>query len=329
MDNDSLHKLQQEIKKYRKELAKCKHTNDTIFKRHQKLNDIIEALPYPFYVIDIKSYKIKVANKATLQGATPENQTCYTLTHKRNSPCIGSSEHPCPLVQVKKTKKPAIVEHIHYDEDGEPRNVEVYGYPIFDDDGQVIEMIEFSMDITKRKQAEQKLAYMATHDPLTNLPNRSLFKIRLDLEMSHAQRNKKKLAVMMLDLDRFKEVNDNHGHSMGDKLLQDVGNLLQKQVRKSDTLARFGGDEFMILLPEIDLDQDAATLAQKFVDAFQKPFNIEKHKFQISTSLGYSIYPDDAEDAESLIKYADIAMYDAKKQEGDGYQRYKLYAGRQ
>ncbi len=183
-------------------------------------------------------------------------------------------------------------------------------------------------ELTERKWAEEALVRMATHDPLTGLPNRRLFNDRLNLELAHARRNQRKLAVMLLDLDHFKDVNDTLGHSMGDKLLQVVGQRLLGLLRKSDTVARMGGDEFTLLLPEIAQAEDATQIAHKILGAFRKPFEFNDHEVRITTSIGIAIYPDDGEDADTLIKNADIAMYRAKDQGRDNYQRYSGKGGR-
>lgn len=184
--------------------------------------------------------------------------------------------------------------------------------------------LNFLTDITERTQAEQELAYMATHDPLTGLPNRMLFNDRLNLELAHAQRNQKRLAVMLLDLDRFKDVNDTLGHSVGDQLLQAVGGRLARLMRKSDTVARMGGDEFLLLLPEITWVEDPAKIAQKVLDAFRQTFVFDGHELYITPSIGIAIYPPDGEDADTLVRNADIAMYRAKEGGRNNYQRYPV-----
>ena len=181
-------------------------------------------------------------------------------------------------------------------------------------------------DITERKRAEEDLAYMATHDALTGLPNRTLFNDRLTQAVAHAQRNQQRLAVMFLDLDRFKDINDTLGHPMGDQLLRGVSDRLIRLVRKSDTVARMGGDEFMLLflLPGIREEEDMAKVAQKILEAFQTPFELDGYELHITTSIGMALYPDDGEDADTLVKNADIAMYRAKERGRNSYQRYTL-----
>ncbi len=171
-------------------------------------------------------------------------------------------------------------------------------------------------------QSERERKRMAYHDDLTGLPNRRLFNDRLTLGLAHAQRNRQKLAVMLLDLDNFKEVNDTLGHSMGDKLLQAVGDRLTSLLRKGDTVARMGGDEFMLLLPGITRLEDAAKTARKTLEAFRRPVEFDSHKFRITTSIGIALYPDDGEDSDTLVKNADIAMYRAKGEGRDNYQCY-------
>lgn len=177
-------------------------------------------------------------------------------------------------------------------------------------------------DITARKQAEEELQYRATHDLLTDLPNRLLFSDRLSLALTQAQRNQKKLAVMLLDLDYFKDVNDTMGHSAGDRLLRVVGNRLKELLRSGDTVARVGGDEFLLLLSEIGDIEDANTIAQKILEAFRKPFILDDHEIMLTTSIGVAIFPDDSDNADSLVKHADVAMYRAKDKGRDNFQRY-------
>ncbi|MCK4420698.1 PAS domain S-box protein [candidate division WOR-3 bacterium] len=194
--------------------------------------------------------------------------------------------------------------------------------PMRNKSGEIIGICGIARDITKRKEAEKELAYMATHDALTNLPNRLLFNDRLTLALKQAQRNQQKLAVMLLDLDQFKEINDTLGHSVGDLLLQAVGDRLAGLLRKSDTITRMGGDEFLLLFPETAGTETTSKIAKKILKAIQKPFVVDNHKLHITTSIGIAIHPDNGEDAEILIKNADIAMYSAKRKGRDNHQYY-------
>jgi diguanylate cyclase (GGDEF)-like protein/PAS domain S-box-containing protein len=191
------------------------------------------------------------------------------------------------------------------------------------DDGKILEYQGIIRDVTERKKAEETITHMAYHDALTGLPNRMLFNDRLNMAMISAQRNKQKLAVMMLDLDKFKDVNDTLGHDTGDMLLKAVANCLTVVLRRGDTTARLGGDEFLLLLTDIVKTENAGGVAQKILEAFQKPFVFDGQEVYITTSIGIAIYPEDGEDIDTLIKHADIAMYSAKKGGRNAYQYYK------
>ncbi|HYH07454.1 MAG TPA: EAL domain-containing protein [Thermoanaerobaculia bacterium] len=168
-------------------------------------------------------------------------------------------------------------------------------------------------DVSQRKETEKQLEYRAHYDSLTGLPNRLLFRDRLVNALSHAQRNRVGVAVMYLDVDHFKLVNDGLGHSFGDMLLADVARRLHSALRASDTISRIGGDEFSILLPEVTNTEAVAGVARKVLDALDKPFRVEGHDLFVTASVGISCYPSDGDDAETLLKCADAAMYRAKE----------------
>ena len=177
-------------------------------------------------------------------------------------------------------------------------------------------------NITDRKRAEEAVRHMAYHDLLTGLPNRHLFNDRLMMAMIRAKRNEQRTAVAMLDLDKFKDINDTLGHAMGDELLKTAAGRLKKLLRKSDTIARMGGDEFLLVLPDLHQAEDAHRLVRKIMGAFNTPFVVEGYELSITTSAGIAIYPDDGLDTNTLIKKADIAMYRAKQLGRNLYQRY-------
>ncbi|MFZ5998685.1 MAG: diguanylate cyclase domain-containing protein [Nitrospirota bacterium] len=181
-------------------------------------------------------------------------------------------------------------------------------------------LIESLTDITERKRMEEAIKYQAYHDLLTNLPNRMLFMDRLGLALTQVQRNQKMLAVLFLDIDYFKNINDSLGHTIGDQLLRDVAKRLKACIRKSDTVARIGGDEFILLLSPINDIGDAVIIAEKILSVFQKPFKIDGNTLRVTTSIGLSLYPGDGETAEALLKNADIAMYYAKERGRNRYQ---------
>jgi diguanylate cyclase (GGDEF)-like protein/PAS domain S-box-containing protein len=175
-------------------------------------------------------------------------------------------------------------------------------------------------DITERKQSEEKIQQMAYHDSLTGLPNRKLFSDRLGIALIHAQRNQKKVGIAMLDLDNFKDVNDTLGHDAGDILLKAAAMRLSAELRKVDTVARFGGDEFVLILPDLKIIEDAIPVAQKIVDSFRKSFLIDTNQLIVTMSIGIAVYPNDGIDEAMLLKNADIAMYQAKQAGRDRYQ---------
>ena len=178
-------------------------------------------------------------------------------------------------------------------------------------------------DITERKRTEETIKHMAYHDNLTALPNRMLFVDHLNLELAHARRNRAALAVMFLDLDEFKDINDTLGHTLGDRLLKEIAARLMNTVRESDTVARLGGDEFTLLLPGNNDAESAAQVAHKILEEVRQPMTLDKNNLSITTSIGIALYPGDGDDAVTLLKNADAAMYHAKEQGRNNFQFYK------
>jgi diguanylate cyclase (GGDEF)-like protein len=172
-------------------------------------------------------------------------------------------------------------------------------------------------EIAERIKAEEAIKHLANHDALTGLPNRRLFTERINLEISRAQRNNQKIGVMLFDLDQLKKVNDSYGHNVGDLLLQAVAQRMLGLLRKSDTIARMGGDEFLLILPEMYKSDDALKTAERILDTLSRPFYLEGYQVDITTSIGISFFPDDGEEVNALVKKADIAMYKAKDKGGN------------
>jgi diguanylate cyclase (GGDEF)-like protein/PAS domain S-box-containing protein len=192
--------------------------------------------------------------------------------------------------------------------------------PIHDRTGRVIGAVMVFHDVTQVQAISQKMSHLAKHDYLTNLPNRQLLSDRLTQAISTAQRQQKKLAVLFIDLDRFKHVNDSLGHAIGDELIVSIAARLLASVRSSDTVSRQGGDEFVILLSSLARAEDAALTGQKLIAAMAIPHCVEKHTLQITLSIGISIYPDDGLDSETLIRKADVAMLHAKDNGRNNFQ---------
>src|SRR5438552_3880319 len=184
--------------------------------------------------------------------------------------------------------------------------------PQYDSKGNVTGIIGRVLDLTDRKRAEQQMEYQAYHDSLTGLANRRLFQEHLTLAIALAQRKRRPVAVLFLDLDHFKVVNDSLGHTLGDSLLKEISTRLKTSVREGDVVARVGGDEFTIVLQELEKKEDVAAMAQRVLRVVAEPIDVEGQRLYITTSIGITVYPEDGEDAETLLKNADNAMYRAK-----------------
>lgn len=183
---------------------------------------------------------------------------------------------------------------------------------ITDNMGNATGLVLVLHDLTERRRYEEKLRFNAVHDHLTELPNRFLFFDRLNVALAQAQRDGHKIAILMLDLDEFKKVNDTWGHNTGDKLLQAAAGRLTNMFRRGDTIARLGGDEFVLIVPEMPAFEVARNVAERIVRSFHKPFDLDGLKLTITASVGLTLYPDDGDSADILVRNADIAMYRAK-----------------
>jgi diguanylate cyclase (GGDEF)-like protein/PAS domain S-box-containing protein len=195
---------------------------------------------------------------------------------------------------------------------------------VYDQEGKIKHYIGVFTDITTRKQYEEYIKYLGAHDTLTNLPNRSLFFNRVHHALSVAKRKKRRNAILFIDLDGFKSVNDAHGHTMGDLLLRSVSERMMNSLRESDTIARLGGDEFSLLIEDIVDKKDAAIVVEKLFQTLSEPFEVAGSDIQITASVGISLFPDDGETSAELLKKADIAMYHAKKEGVNSYEFYTM-----
>ncbi len=185
---------------------------------------------------------------------------------------------------------------------------------IRDNSGKIKQFVSIFNDISSRKADEELIRYQANYDSLTGLPNRNLFLDRINVALKRAERSDCQLALLMLDLDRFKWINDTLGHKVGDIILQETASRLMQSIRESDTVARLGGDEFAIILPEITHFSDAETIANKIFSSFKKPLSIEGHEIHIAGSIGITLYPNDGNNVDTLQMNADSAMYSAKEE---------------
>lgn len=183
-----------------------------------------------------------------------------------------------------------------------------------DSSGNIAYYVAIFTDITERKKIEERLSFLAMHDALTGLPNRALLEERLNRAMIHADRAGTSVGVLFLDLDRFKQVNDSLGHAVGDLLLITVANRLRDSVRACDTIARIGGDEFIIILEYLSSIEAAKNTAEQILSILSQPMDLASNNIEITASIGISFYPNNGKDMETLILHADTAMYQAKKQ---------------
>ena len=207
--------------------------------------------------------------------------------------------------------------------DGAQLAVETSAAPIHDRHGGVIGSVMVAHDVTVARELSHKLARLALHDSLTDVPNRALLNDRLDQAIVRAHRSGGSVALLYMDLDRFKHINDSLGHAVGDELLKSVARRLLACVRSSDTVSRQGGDEFLILLEEVAHAEDAAVCAEKIIQAMDAPHQIGDHDLRLTVSIGIATFPEDAADADTMLRNADFAMYQAKYSGRNNYQFYK------
>lgn len=294
------------------------------------LQAVIDGVVDPLSVIDL-DHRVLMMNRSARRagyGHEDEGGHCYRFFHKSDSPCC-DDYHPCPMEEVRRTEQPVTVVHYQDGEDGQQRIFEVQASPYRDSDGKLKGIIESSRDITYLFEAEEQLReketrldYLVQHDPLTRLPNRTHFYLRLKKAMSAATSTGNRVAVLLLDLDRFKNINESLGHDLGDRVLCEVAKRLEHCLRDSDLVARAGGDEFVIVLEKIQDVSNIDIVAKKIQTALAPLLEIDSYPLFISGSLGISVFPEDGDDTESLMKAADIALFRAKEKGRNTYQFY-------
>jgi diguanylate cyclase (GGDEF)-like protein/PAS domain S-box-containing protein len=299
------------------------------------LQTVIDSAGDPVMVIDLE-FNLLLINQAAarlVQGngdiASMQGQKCYRLFCGAETPCQ-DLRFPCPVAQVKTDGRQTKLIHNPYHGNGVNNTFELEVSPLKDNQGALYGIIEVARDVTDRLRIEKELRdsqshlyRLAHHDALTGLPNRLLFRDRFAQAVSKAERNRNGVAVLFLDLDRFKTVNDTLGHDVGDALLVEVAARLQRQCRQSDTVARFGGDEFVFILESINDRKDAAVVADKIMAALSLPVHAKGNEINVTTSIGIALYPHDAATVDEVIKCADLALYEAKEIGRSNYQFYR------
>ena len=264
------------------------------------------------YIHDFKGRFLE-ANRATLElfGYNKEEITSLNF-----SSLLDPEDVPRAVAALTGVDRPGAHREMHefklHRKDGSYVYIETQA-SLIRRDGKPYAIQGIARNISERKILEQQLSDMATHDFLTGLPNRVLLNDRFNMALARAHRNKNRLAIIAIDLDRFKSVNDTLGHQAGDELLKAIAQRLKGLVRSSDTVARMGGDEFLLLMPELHVAGDAARLIDKIAQAFKEPFIIGGSRLNMSASMGLAIYPDDGEDMDALMRKSDAAMYNIKR----------------
>lgn len=272
---------------------------------------ILSASPDPIYVLDLESRFI-YANKATadLFAMKPES-IIGKSTFELGFSFASDFQHNLDKVIADQSTYRGKFSHTFASGQGE--KFEYLLAPVLDEQQNSEATVCISRDITEQAIAEEKVWHNAHYDLLTGLPNRRLFLDRLEQEIKHAKRRSRPLALLFMDLDGFKDVNDSLGHEAGDRLLSDVADRLANGVRANDTVARLGGDEFTVILTGAEQREDVERVAQTLIEALAMPFYMGEERIQISVSIGIAFYPDAASTPDALLEVADKAMYQAKK----------------
>jgi len=304
------------------DVTERRETEQTFRENEERYRTIIENIEDGYYEVDLKGNFIffNDACKAILGYEKDE----MIGVNYRTMADAGTAGNVFEFFnRVYKTGKPEKrVEWEVIRKDGDRAHIEASISLIRNAEGEPAGFRGIVHDITERKKTEQVIAHLAYHDALTGLPNRILFKDRLCMAIAQSKRRGKKLALLMLDLDQFKTINDTLGHSMGDRLLRSAGERLSGLLRKVDTVARMGGDEFLILLEDMALEENASAIAQKILRVFRRPFVLDQHERVVTTSIGIAVYPGDGDDEITLMKNVDVALYRAKREGRNTYRRF-------
>lgn len=305
-----------------REIAQRRGAQEILLKSEQKLRLHVQQAPLAFIEWDLL-FRVVEWNPAAerIFGYSREE------ARGRHAASLIAGEHSCEAVaqlwkQLLVDRRGAQVTVENRTRDGRTIVCEWFYTPLTDPQGKVSSVITLAQDVTASRQAQERLNYLAYHDELTGLPNRALFSDRLSQAMIEARRQGRCVAVLLLDIDNFKLVNDTMGHDAGNALLRDIGKRLSNCVRDGDSVARFGGDEFGLVLADMADPRDAMKVAQKIFDALAQAFSLESREFFIAASIGITIYPNDSDELDGLMKNADSAMYHAKARGRNNFQFY-------
>jgi diguanylate cyclase (GGDEF)-like protein/PAS domain S-box-containing protein len=309
------------------EIVERKRAEEALRTTEEQYRRIIETTSEGVWIIDAENKTVFANNRmAEMLGYTLEEILGVPLLKFMNEEWQAIAA--LSILHLRKGKRETFDFQLCR-KDGSKLWVMVSANPILDQAGHYAGALGMFTDITERQIAQEKIHYQAMHDLLTGLPNRTLFNERLSMSLSKARNSQSLLAVMFLDLDRFKTINDTLGHAVGDRLLQNVAQRLSSCLRQEDTVARWGGDEFTLLVSETSSTEEVTKIAQHILDTLKPAFNLEEQTntghstfLHISTSIGIALYPHNGEDAETLLRNADAALYCAKQQGRNNYQLY-------
>ncbi|MBW2466123.1 MAG: EAL domain-containing protein, partial [Deltaproteobacteria bacterium] len=324
--------LEKAYRKLNREIKERKRIEKVIQQERAFIQAILDGLRQPARIIN-PAFEVLMVNKAALsllpsKQASLKHLTCYQAYRQTDLPCSGE-DNPCVLKEVLKTGKAVTLLHREVLGDDVERTFELEASPLWNADGTLYGILEVIRNITEDsgtetqlREHQERLYHLVYNDNLTNLPNRLLLQDRLSRMMMKAKRNNTYVAILFLDLDRFKKINETLGHDIGDKLLLVVAGRLENCVRKSDTVARLGGDEFAVLLDDLNDVKFVAVIARKILQSLSKPIMIQEYELYATSSIGISLYPDDGEDVDILLRCADIALYRAKDSGKNNYRYY-------
>ncbi len=303
-----------------RDISERKHAEAALREQESKIRRLVESNIIGIFFFDLDG-QITDANDAFLQivGYTREDLAAGRINWMQMTPPAYRIADESAIAEAMRSQSggctPYEKEYIR--KDGRPVPVLMGGALL---EGSQQRGIAFVLDLTERKQAEERIRYMAHHDALTGLPNRLLFRDRVGQAIGQARRDQHQVAVLFVDLDHFKDINDSLGHQVGDRLLRVMARRLQRCLRQGDSVARLGGDEFVISLPALAGDDDVMQVAGKILETLRQPFLVDHHELHVTGSIGISLYPTDGQDAEALMRAADTAMYHAKERGRDNYQ---------
>jgi len=312
-----------------RDISERKQLENIREQQHQFVQSVLDGLSDSVMVIRT-DYGIEWMNQSAQKSANFElvedmnNPKCYEVSHHRNSPCDGL-EHPCPLQNVLSSEQPVTVIHNH-GHHGVDHFVELTAKPLRNEHNEIYAIVEAAHDITAMVQAQEslkeqaeKMSYQATHDDLTGLFNSRTFDDLCEQSLLRAKRLSTLLAVVFIDVDKFKQINDSLGHQVGDEVLIEVAQRLQRCVRVTDTVARLGGDEFILLLEGVHQRQEIVQILDKIIRGLKVPILTECEDVEVTLSLGAAIYPQDGSERKTLVRHADFALYDVKTNGRNGF----------